>query len=351
MSRPTRVTIDLKALTDNAQALRKQAGSRKFMAVVKADAYGHGATDCAQALSEHVDAFAVAITEEALALRSAGIEQPILVLQGPHSADDLKAMASASLWPAISNDDQLDWLKQSDARFDKVWIKCDTGMHRLGFSPDSVATVRQTLASIGTRKTVLMSHLADAEHSESIVTQRQKRAWATVAGDATETSLANSAGLLGRAVDNDTWVRLGYALYGGSVREKSLKPVMAFSSKIASIRCIEPGETVGYSGRWVATRASRIATIPVGYGDGYPRSARDGTPIGSSFGLISLAGKVSMDMITADITGQPQLNVGSSVTLWGATPSVDQVASHCDTIGYELLTRITRRVPKLFYRT
>ncbi|MDG1035152.1 MAG: alanine racemase [Luminiphilus sp.] len=351
MSRPTRITIDLKALTDNAQALRKQAGSRKFMAVVKADAYGHGAAECAQALSEHVDAFAVAITEEALALRSAGIEHPILVLQGPHSADDLEAAVHASLWPAISNHDQLDWLKQSNAQFDKVWIKCDTGMHRLGFLPDSVATVRQTLASIGTHKTVLMSHLADAEHSESTVTQRQKRAWATIAHDATETSLSNSAGLLGRTVDSDTWLRLGYALYGGSVSEKSLKPVMTFSSKIASIRCIEPGGSVGYSGRWVAKRASKIATIPVGYADGYPRSARDGTPIGSPFGLIPLAGKVSMDMITADITDQPQLKVGSPVTLWGAIPSIDQVASHCDTIGYELLTRITQRVPKLFYRT
>ena len=322
-----------------------------FMAVVKADAYGHGATECAHALSEHVDAFAVAITEEALALRSAGIEHPILVLQGPHSADDLEAAVHASLWPAISNHDQLDWLKQSNTQFDKVWIKCDTGMHRLGFSLDSMPTVRQTLASIGTGSTVLMSHLADAEHSESAITQRQKRAWATVAEDATETSLSNSASLLGRAVDNDTWVRLGYALYGGSVSEKSLKPVMAFSSKIASIRCIEPGESVGYSGRWVAKRASKIATIPVGYADGYPRSARDGTPIGSPFGLIPLAGKVSMDMITADITDQPQLNVGSPVTLWGAIPSIDQVASHCDTIGYELLTRITQRVPKLFYRT
>ena len=351
MSRPTRVTIDLRALTDNAQALRKQAGSRKFMAVVKADAYGHGAIECAHALSEDVDAFAVAITEEALALRSAGIEHPILVLQGPHSADDLEAAVHASLWPAISNHDQLDWLKQSNAQFDKVWIKCDTGMHRLGFSLDSMPTVRQTLASIGTGSTVLMSHLADAEHAESAITQRQKRAWATVAEDATETSLSNSASLLGRAVDNETWVRVGYALYGGSVSEKSLKPVMAFSSKITSIRCIEPGESVGYSGRWVAKRASKIATIPVGYADGYPRSARDGTPIGSPFGLIPLAGKVSMDMITADITDQPQLNVGSPVTLWGAIPSIDQVASHCDTIGYELLTRITQRVPKLFYRT
>ncbi len=351
MSRPTRVTIDLKALTDNAQALRKQGGSRKFMAVVKADAYGHGATECAHALSEYVDAFAVAITEEALALRSAGIEQPILVLQGPHSADDLEAAEHASLWLAISNYDQLDWLKQSNARFEAVWIKCDTGMHRLGFSPDSVTTVRQTLASTGIRETVLMSHLADAEHSESILTQRQKKTWATVSQHTKETSLSNSAGLLGRTVDNDTWVRLGYALYGGAVSEKILKPVMTFSSQIASIRCIEPGEMVGYSGRWVAKRASRIATIPVGYADGYPRSARDGTPIGSSFGLVPLAGKVSMDMITADITDQPQLNVGSPVTLWGATPSIDQVASHCDTIGYELMTRITRRVPKLFYRT
>jgi len=135
MSRPTRVTIDLKALTDNAQALRKQAGSRKFMAVVKADAYGHGATECAHALSEQVDAFAVAITEEALALRSAGIEHPILVLQGPHSADDLEAAVHASLWPAISNHDQLDWLKQSNARLTRSGSNATRECIGSGFHP------------------------------------------------------------------------------------------------------------------------------------------------------------------------------------------------------------------------
>ena len=130
----------------------------------------------------------------------------------------------------------------------------------------------------------------------------------------------------------------------------SLKPVMAFESRIASVRWIEVGESVGYGGRWVARRRSRIATIPAGYGDGYPRAARDGAPIGTEQGTVLLAGKVSMDMITADITDLPALDVGSPVTLWGESPCIDEVAGHCDTIGYELCTRITQRTPRRFHR-
>ena len=131
---------------------------------------------------------------------------------------------------------------------------------------------------------------------------------------------------------------------------RSLKPVMQFESRIASVRWIDAGESVGYGGRWVARRRSRIATIPVGYGDGYPRAARDGTPIGTQQGTVLLAGKVSMDMVTADITDLPALNVGSPVTLWGDSPCIDEVAGHCDTIGYELCTRITQRTPRRFHR-
>ena len=130
----------------------------------------------------------------------------------------------------------------------------------------------------------------------------------------------------------------------------SLKPVMQFESRIASVRWIAAGESVGYGGRWVARRRSRIATIPAGYGDGYPRAARDGTPIGTQQGTVLLAGKVSMDMVTADITDLPALDVGSPVTLWGNSPCIDEVAGHCDTIGYELCTRITQRTPRRFHR-
>ena len=127
-----------------------------------------------------------------------------------------------------------------------------------------------------------------------------------------------------------------------------LRPVMTFTSKVAATRWIEPGETVGYGGRWVAHRRSRIATIPVGYGDGYPRAAADGTPIGTPYGTVPLAGKVSMDMITADVTDKPDIDFGTEVTLWGSVPSVDEVAAHCDTIGYELCTRVTERTPRRF---
>lgn len=356
MSRPTRVTIDLAALRRNASTLRLQAGSRKVMAVVKADAYGHGAVDCAQTLSPLVDAFAVAFTEEALTLRSAGIDTPILVLQGPHTLEDLSVMSGASLWPALSSHHHLDWLSQKGCEFEQVWIKCDTGMHRLGFMPEEMPAIQARLSQLGVTETVLMSHFADAESSQSALTAKQLDRWRAVNeaghGDNNQGSFSNSAATVGNIGPAETWVRLGYSLYGGSLIDAAhlspLKPVMQFESRIASIRSIAAGESVGYGGRWVAERPTRIATIPVGYADGYPRSARNGTPLGSASGHIPLIGTVSMDMITADITDQASLNVGDRIVLWGSNPSVDTIAHHCSTIGYELCTRITERVPRQF---
>jgi alanine racemase len=354
MSRPTQFTIDLQALCENARALKGLAGPRSTMAVVKADAYGHGAVPCARALSPLVDAFAVAITEEAIALREAGIELPILVLQGPHSPEDAHVMSSAALWPAISNDHQIDWLEQSGARFDQVWIKCDTGMHRLGLMPHEITPARSRLTPHSVNDIVLMSHFADAEAPDSTLTERQLLRWAQVSDAAPIGSFSNSAATAGQIETWESWMRLGYSLYGGSLVAApdgySLKPVMQFESRIASVRWIDAGESVGYGGRWVARRRSRIATIPAGYGDGYPRAARDGTPIGTEQGTVPLAGKVSMDMVTADITDLPALDIGSPVTLWGDSPCIDEVAGHCDTIGYELCTRITQRTPRRFHR-
>ena len=353
MSRPTEFTIDLQALCENAMTLKDLAGPRSTMAVVKADAYGHGAVQCAMALSPLVDAFAVAITEEAIALRDAGIDSPILVLQGPHSREDAQIMSSAALWPAISGEHQIDWLEQTGAHFEQIWLKCDTGMHRLGFMPNEIASARSRLTPRSANDIVLMSHFADAEAPGSALTERQLLRWGQLSDAVPSGSFSNSAATAGLVEAKESWIRLGYSLYGGSLVALpdgySLRPVMRFESRIASIRWIDVGESVGYGGRWVARRRSRIATIPAGYGDGYPRAARDGTPIGTHQGTVVLAGKVSMDMVTADITDLPALDIGSPVTLWGDRPRIDEIAGHSDTIGYELCTRITQRTPRRFY--
>ena len=270
-------------------------------------------------------------------------------------------MTAHSLWPALSNHHQLDWLIAQTDKPDQVWLKVDTGMHRLGFDPNDVADVSSALHTAGIRNITLMSHLADAEDAESALTHRQTARWGEVLNDQNEwgggdkqASFSNSASTVGKLCPAESWVRLGYSLYGGSLIDLptglQLRPVMTFTSRVAATRWIEPGETVGYGGRWVAQRRSRIATIPVGYGDGYPRSAADGTPIGTPYGTVPLAGKVSMDMITADVTDIPDIDFGTEITLWGGTPSVDEVAAHCGTIGYELCTRITGRTPRRFSR-
>ena len=359
MPRPSHFNINLDALAQNFEALSRLAGSCRKMAVVKANAYGHGAVACAQVLEGSVDAFAVAITEEAIELRDAGIAKPILVLQGPHSSDDLDTISAHSLWPAVSNHHQLNWLTAQTDKPDQVWLKIDTGMHRLGFDPHDAADAKSALNTAGIRNITLMSHLADAEDAESALTHRQTTRWDEVLNDQNDwvegdqqASFSNSASTVGALSPPESWVRLGYSLYGGSLIDLPLglhlRPVMTFTASVAATRWIEPGETVGYGGRWVAQRRSRIATIPVGYGDGYPRSAADGTPIGTPYGTVPLAGKVSMDMITADVTDIPNIEFGTEVTLWGGTPSVDEVAAHCGTIGYELCTRITSRTPRHF---
>ena len=361
MPRPSRFIIDLAHLEHNLTQLSRLAGSRKTMAVVKANAYGHGALRCAKALEDHINAFAVALTEEAIALREAGITKPILVLQGPHSSDDLTEIARYGLWPALSNRQQIHWLRDQTPDLEHVWLKVDTGMHRLGFDPHEVGEINTVLTAMGIQHITLMSHLAEAEDSDSTLSHRQIQRWQNLlerntgsTDSSPHASFSNSAGTVRQLSFEESWVRLGYSLYGGSLvippPNLDLRPVMTFSSKITATRWIEAGETVGYGGRWVAKRRSRIATIPVGYGDGYPRSAADGTPIGTAYGTILLAGKVSMDMITADITDKPDIEFGTEVTLWGDSPRIDEVATHCDTIGYELCTRITDRTPRLFNR-
>lgn len=353
MPRPTTIDINLSALRNNAMAARSVAGSAKVMAAVKADAYGHGLVPCSQALEELVDGLAVAICEEGITLREVGVTKPILVLEGPFDTWDVRALSDHNLTPVVHAPHQLELMEHAGAPLpSQVWIKVDTGMHRLGYAPEEVAATIAQLKKLGVGNVVTASHLAEGENPNADVTHRQLSRWRALAPqlEADAASFANSAGLINALAPECEWVRPGIMLYGAAhaplAGDSTLEPVMTFRSQVMALRSIPSGESVGYGGRWVAARPSRIATVPVGYGDGYPRTARDGTPVWVGGEICPLAGRVSMDMITVDVTDCPGCEVGTPIELWGRQLLVNEVATAADTIGYELLTRMTGRTPR-----
>jgi alanine racemase len=354
MPRATTVSIDLGAISDNIAVLKTDLGATRFMGVIKADAYGHGAVPVAQHIEGSVDAFAVAFTEEALALRAAGIGKPILILEGPHSAEDVALAAEENLWLALHEHSQVDWCLPHGDALPHLWIKIDTGMHRLGFPAEQLSTVRRSLENAGCTRLTLMSHLASAELPESPLSKRQLDRWREIVSDwPHEISLSNSAASRLGLAAKDTWGRLGYAMYGGLITgltsNSALKPAMQFHTTVMALRQVAAGEFVGYGGRWTAQRDSVIATLPVGYGDGYPWSAQNGTPVAVNGKKAPLVGRVSMDMVTVDVTDCGSVTIGTPAILWGQNPGVDEVAEACGTIGYELMTRMTGRATR-YYR-
>ncbi len=353
MPRATTVYIDLSAIGDNIAELKSSLGDSRFMAVVKADAYGHGAATVAQYIEGMVDAFAVGFTEEALELRAAGVGKPILILEGPHSAADVELATKEDLWLALHNLSQVEWCLRYGSALSHIWIKIDTGMHRLGFSPAQLPVVRQSLLDAGCSNLTLMSHLAAAELPESPLSKRQLNQWREIVADwPNGISLCNSAASRLGLAAKDNWARLGYAMYGGLIKNmasnSALKPAMHFRTAVLAIRQIAAGESVGYGGHWTAQRDSVIATLPVGYGDGYPWSARNGTPIEINGRMAPLVGRVSMDMLTIDVTDCGAVEIGTPAVLWGQNPGIDEVADACGTIGYELMTRMTGRAPRCY---
>jgi alanine racemase len=356
--RPNQALVDLAALRHNLALARALAPRSQVMAVVKANAYGHGAVPVAQALEPLVDALAVACIEEALQLRDAGIQGPILLLQGAFSADEIALAGDQQLWLTVDNERHLEWLEQaSPASPVRTWLKIDTGMHRLGMAPDLVdSTLRrlQRCANVADG-IVLCTHFASADNLASGQTREQLATFTNACGNIeAPRSAANSAGLLGWPDSHLDWVRPGYMLYGNSPFERShpncagLKPVMTLESAIISLRDVAAGEAVGYGASWVAQRPSRIATVTVGYGDGYPRKAANGTPVLIRGQRAPLAGRVSMDMITVDVTDLPQASLGDRVILWGPELPATEIARHADTIGYELTTRMPLRTPRAY---
>ena len=362
MSRAAVATIHLGALRRNFARVRERAAGDRVMAVVKADAYGHGLERVARALQD-ADAFGVAALGDGLRLRAAGIGARIVVLSGPDDPADLSEFRRLALDAVIHHESQLAWLEAErdtppGARPLRVWLKIDTGMHRLGFAPERAADVCARLRALRgiDAQVALMTHFAASDEFDNDFTARQIAAFdAATRALRGARSLSNSAGLLGwpaaRGTDsNPSWVRAGGLLYGLSVidgksgAQLGFEPVMTLSTKLISINRISSGERVGYAGAWTCPEDMPVGVAAIGYGDGYPRSAPSGTPVLVRDKRAAIIGRVSMDLITIDLRGVPDANVGDRVTLWGRDLPAEEIAAHAGTISYDLTCGMTRRV-------
>ena len=353
--RPARALIDLQALRHNYRLAREVAGA-KALAVVKADAYGHGAVRCAQALEGEADGFAVACIEEALQLREAGIRAPILLLEGFFEADELALIEQHELWCVVHALWQVEAIERSAVRKPlTVWLKLDSGMHRVGLHPaEYQAAYRRLLACGRVAKIVLMSHFARADELDCSRSEEQLAVFEQARqGLAAEISLRNSPAVLGWPGIPSDWVRPGIMLYGATPFEQEqalaarLQPVMTLESKIISVRELPAGEPVGYGARFVTERPTRVGVVAMGYADGYPRHAPSGTPVAIDGQLSRLIGRVSMDMLCVDLSDLPQSGLGSRVELWGKQVLASDVAVCAGTIPYQIFCNL-RRVPLLY---
>jgi alanine racemase len=357
MARPNQARLNLAALRNNLALAKALAPHSRVMAVVKANAYGHGAIDIAQQLAPLTDALAVACIEEAVTLRDAGVGAPILLLQGVFEAGEIELASLCNFWLMINNEQQLHWLEEATVQKPVAcWLKIDTGMHRLGIAPGQAAGSYRRLRTCNqvAQDIVLSTHFACADDLQSDLTERQLAEFSQACdGLDGERSAANSAGVLAWPASHCNWIRPGYMLYGNSPmatqhpNAQGLQPVMTLVSSVTALRQVAPGETVGYGASWRAQRPTRIATVTIGYGDGYPRLAPTGTPVLVNGRRATLAGRVSMDMITVDVTDLPAVNIGDEVILWGEGLPVGEVAQHAGTIGYELTTRMPARTPRI----
>jgi len=357
--REAELGLNLAALHHNVRRVRDLAPYSRILAMVKADAYGHGVQEVARALTE-VDGFGVAFIDEARALREAGITQPIAVLQGVFNGDEMFTAVRKGMQIVVHQEEQLQIVESCrlSGPID-VWLKIDTGMHRLGFSPESAIRAYQRLCEAKVVRDVgLMTHFACADELGSRQTERQiarfRALQQTLSREDTRVindSLANSAGIVAWPAAHGAWVRPGIMLYGASpltdrsAQDLGLRPVMTLTSRLIAINSVKQGEPVGYGATWVADRDTRLGVVGIGYGDGYPRHARNGTPVLINGRLVPVVGRVSMDMITVDLGDLPA-SIGNTVVLWGEGLPADTVAEHAGTISYELFCKVTSRVKR-----
>lgn len=352
MSRPIVASLDLQALRQNLQVVRRAAPHSRVWSVVKANAYGHGLDRVWSALGA-TDGFAMLNLEEAILLRERGWKGPVLLLEGFFHADELALFDKYRLTTSLHSNWQVKALANAklNAPLD-VYLKINSGMNRLGFAPERVHSVWQQLRDIkNVGQLTLMAHFADADKPDGIDEPMRRIKQAAEGIDAPR-SLANSAATLWHPQAHFDWVRPGIALYGASpsgqwrdIATSGLRPVMSLKSEIIGIQNLKAGETVGYGSRYRADQERRIGIVACGYADGYPRQAPDGAPVLVDGVRTGIVGTVSMDMLAVDLTPCPQAGIGSPVELWGNAIKVDDVASAAGTVGYELLTALAPRVP------
>lgn len=352
MTRPILARIDSSAFRHNYLLAKARAPRARALAVVKANAYGHGLLRCAEAVRDVADGFALLEIGEAMSLREAGFAQPVVMLEGFFGEDDLRLAARHAIRSAIHCEEQLRLLELADLGDDRleVFVKINTGMNRLGFMPAQVPAVLERLRRSGKVASIaLMTHFACADGLGIEAALTRFDAVATPTG--LPCSVANSAALLRFPHAQRDWVRPGIMLYGGSpmpeldsAAEIGLRPVMSLSSRIIGVQEVQAGERVGYGGRFLAERPMRVGTVACGYADGFPRHADTGTPILVAGVRTRTLGRVSMDMLACDLSGI-DAGVGSAVTLWGDGLPADEVAAAAGTLSYELFCAVAARVP------
>lgn len=345
--------IDRRALRHNLQQVRHLAPQSRLIAVVKANAYGHGLLETAHTLQD-ADCYGVARIGEALMLRTGGIVKPILLLEGFFCAEDLPALVANNIETAVHSIEQLEALEQSELTHPvQVWMKLDTGMHRLGVRPEQAEAFYQRLCAC--RNVVqpvnIMSHFSRADEPQLDATAKQIDCFERFANDKPgQKSIAASGGILLWPQAHRDWVRPGIILYGVSPLETQyadsfgLKPAMTLKSSLIAVREHKAGEPVGYGATWVSERDTRLGVVAMGYGDGYPRSAPSGTPVWVNGREVPIVGRVSMDMISIDLGPDSIDKVGDEAVLWGNELPVERVAAFSGISAYELITKLTQRV-------
>ena len=361
MPRPIEALIHTEALAHNLTRARQAAPDARVWAVVKANAYGHG-IECAYAGLKGADGFALLDLNEAERVRTLGWRGPILLLEGCFDARDLETCSRLSLWHTVHSEAQIDMLAAHKTHTpQRVFLKLNSGMNRLGFRPEAYAHAWRRLSGLTQVESItLMTHLADADGPLGI--DRQLAIFEATTHDLPgERSLANSAATLRFAPHQEAvrgdWVRPGIMVYGSSpdfparnIGDWGLQPTMSLRAQIIATQALEAGEQVGYGGRFTAERDMRIGVVACGYADGYPRVVAEATPVLVGDVRTRVVGRVSMDMITVDLTPAPEAGVGSVATLWGTSPggtvlAIDEIAQAAGTVGYELMCALAQRVP------
>ena len=356
MSRPVWARINLAALQHNLNRIKELAPKSAILAVVKANAYGHSAEQVATAIENQVNGFAVASIDEASGLVKAGIKKEIHLLSGFHESAELQAVSEWGLVPVIHTWEQIAQLEESTlSRPITVWVKFDSGMHRLGFDPSAVDRVLDRLKQLPhVAQLRLMSHLCCADDQDSVSTQRQIEVFDRVCGpNSLPQSLANSAGICAWPDTHRDWVRPGIMLYGCTPlldineRDLNLQPVMSLCSKLIAINELKKGDAIGYGGDYKCPQDMSVGVVACGYGDGYPRGVSQDAELWLADRRVKLVGRVSMDLISIDLRDLPQAKVGDEVELWGENVLATEVASAANTISYEILSRVAPRVPRV----